>query len=250
MQRLTTLLLIMIFTCCQTIISGCQEGSKPSSGIQSTQQNFSDTIDISDKTVHETIDTTLKRDWPKRDTFTAEQLDTLRQSLVIANSIIYDTLFYPLIQNLADSNKVDWGSTRLSSIPRDHRSAPTAFLLDQFQRRHLNRLEDFQAYRWEDDSPTTGSVEACDTLPKVNVHKLDRGLRSIAGTMVHERVHSFCQKHISQNRDENECDLAYHVGTLTIALAAYRSNNSRSFTSRANMCSHLLKLLQQRNIIK
>jgi hypothetical protein len=250
---------LSLFTGCsdshQRSNSEKQEGALPDTAPADTME-----IDLQDKTVHP--DTTDREDtavddkavkaddWPKPSSFTEEHTRILQDALVIAVRVTEDTLFNQIITELADSDEIDWGSNRLSSIPRARRNAPTAFILSELDSRGMNNISDFQAYVWEPGSNTTGSVLACDTLPKVNVNLLTRSLRSIAGTMVHERVHSFCQKHRYNSKDRDGCDLAYHAGSLAIAIDAFRENGSRPFRSRSEICDALRKRLVSRGILE
>lgn len=161
----------------------------------------------------------------------------------IAIRVTKDTLFNQIITELADNNEINWGSNRLSRIPQAHRNAPTAFILSEFDSRGIYDISNFQAYVWKPRSSTTGSVSACDNYPKVNVKLLTRNVRSIAGTIVHERVHSFCQKHLYNNRGKDACDLAYTAGSLAIAIDSYRANGSKPFRSRSEICEALKKRL-------
>lgn len=234
---LITLIVLTIFSC-------TQNATRKDPAKQSIQY-----LDITDNTTHD-LDTIndLKSRWPKETTFTDANRQRLQEALSIANEVIKDSLFLNILKELDQKGKIDWGNSRISSLPPEARQAPGAFILEQFRSRGLNKLEEFQAYEWRPGSNTTAS-SYCDSLPKINVNKLDRDLDDISGTIIHERIHTFCQTHVSNFRPRNLCDLAYIAGDLSIAIYNYRAAGSKPFATDSKICQTLREILKEHHLI-
>ncbi|HYW06555.1 MAG TPA: hypothetical protein VE913_06350, partial [Longimicrobium sp.] len=119
-----------------------------------------------------------------------------------------------------------------------------------FEERGLWTLANLRAYDWPNASTVTSSVVACADTAKVNVDKLNRSARAVAGTMIHERAHGFCHRHRVNGRSENLCDFAYLAGDLTIVIDRYRANGSRPIRSEGRSCSALTNRLRQLGVIR
>jgi hypothetical protein len=154
---------------------------------------------------------------------------------------------------LASQGQIDWkapGTTRrYSLLPREQWGRSSAYILEQFAQRGLNKIGDFQAYKWPQGSTVTGE-SACKAKPKVNVNLImARAVESIAGTIVHERIHTFCQRHTCNCPENNQCDMAYQSGSLVRVITLYRANNSKPVSLRRyKMCKALRNELKAQQI--
>lgn len=234
---LITLIVLTLFSC-------TQNPTKKDAAKQPTKY-----LDITDNTSHD-LDTInyLKSRWPKQTTFTEANKQILQQALNIGNEIIKDSLFLNILKELDQKGKIEWGSSRISSLPSEARQAPGAFILEQFRLKGLNKLEEFQAYEWRPGSSTTAS-SYCDNLPKINVNRLDRDLDDISGTIIHERIHTFCQIHLKNTRSGDLCDFAYIAGDLSIAIYNYRAAGSKPFATDSKICQTLREILKEHHLI-
>jgi hypothetical protein len=177
--------------------------------------------------------------------FSPAQIATLESALTVARRATQDTLFDAVIRRLAEDDDIAWDEKRLSAIPRMHRSEATAFLLGQYSDRGLWTLGDLRAYDYPNDSRTTSAVVACADTAKINIHKLKRSVRQIAGTMTHERAHAFCQRHRYNDRALDRCDFAYVAGDLTIVIDRFRANASRPVRADSRVCPALGRRLRE-----
>lgn len=225
-----------------------------------------DTVDINDNTDHteEPADKpvtkssaepgaapeALNERWPQPTAFSAIQLITLQRAWDMANASVHDSLFKKILLQMSAAKEIEWGPKRVTSIPASQRANPGAFIISEFDKRGLLALNRFQAMLYSPGSPTTGSTLPCDSTINVNVNKLTRSLADIAGTMVHERVHSFCQKHNNNKRKNNICDMAYISGSLSIAIHYYRANGSVPVRATESLCPALDKRLRAMGIIQ
>ncbi|SFQ79955.1 hypothetical protein [Hymenobacter arizonensis] len=195
----------------------------------------------------------LTTEWPKPDSFTPEQLEKLTEALRLANRLIKDPLFAGVLRDLQDRGQIDWRAPgtkrRYSRLPQDQWARPTAYIMEQFIQKQLNPITDFRPYRWAPGSDVTGS-STCVADPKINVNLImNRSLGNIAGTIIHERVHTFCQRHTCNCPEENQCDLAYQAGSLARAINLYRANGSRPVSLRRHkLCAALKARLEARRL--
>jgi len=187
-----------------------------------------------------------------RTEFTEAQAGKLREALQIAASAINDTLFERILR--AQSEVYEWDHGRLDRVDQQHHADPVSFFLSELRTRGLPGMDQFVARDGYTNDDVTGSTVPCSEDINFNVDNLDRSARTptyVAGTIVHERMHSFCFKHRSNNvsKPYNICDFTYHAGHIAITIAQYRANGSTPITRPLKMCSSLLKRLQDENII-
>lgn len=185
---------------------------------------------------------------PRPTRFTPAQVARLEAALVIARRVARDTLFGAVLRRLAANGEIDWGNSRLRAIPRAQRGRAVAFLLDAFADRGLWAVSDLRAYDFPDESRTTSAVVACADTARINIDKLARTAREIAGTMIHERAHAFCQRHRFNDRARDRCDFAYVAGDLTIVIDHFRANGSRPVLASSRWCPALRRRLQEFDI--
>lgn len=189
--------------------------------------------------------------------FTTGQLDTLKKAIIFAETVVKDTLFQNLLNELSKENKIWWGSYRIGSLPQAEKRAPTAYIVSKFKTGGVYKIEDLVAHTWPTNSPTIAGSTCNDTKTYININKkqFDRPLIEIASTLIHEKSHLLCQRHDEFNQYPlcNKCDFAYLAGGLTIIILRYRANNSKAFalkkTDRGNLCGDLVEKLIKRKII-
>jgi hypothetical protein len=71
----------------------------------------------------------------------------------------------------------------------------------------------------------------------------------LLNTLIHERVHSFCQIHISeQTRNANQCDASYIAGDLAEALILHKMGLTEREMDKP-ICPALLKKMIEYQLI-
>ncbi|MCR5890282.1 hypothetical protein LRS06_21385 [Hymenobacter sp. J193] len=175
--------------------------------------------------------------------------------MAIAENSINDSLFRRILIAQSTAGVYEWDHDRLEEVPEQHHKDPVTFFLSEFRSRGLPTVKQFVAKDGYTDDDVTGSTVACSEKINFNVDNLDRTSRTptyVAGTIVHERVHSFCYQHRTNDSSEdfNLCDFAYHAGHLAIVIAQYRDNNSQPITKPSiEICASLVKRLKDEKII-
>jgi hypothetical protein len=188
--------------------------------------------------------------------FTEGQRQKLNDALAIAQQALTDTLFDQLLTARDAAGSFSWDNDRIEEVKGVQNNAYTAHFLSEFRQKGLPAISNFVAKDGYSDDDVTGSTLACSNSINFNVDNLDRSSRTptaVAGTIVHERIHSFCLKHKSNDGtdQENLCDFAYHAGHIAIVIARYRANGSKPIAKPLkNMCEGLVEHLQNVKIIK
>jgi hypothetical protein len=177
--------------------------------------------------------------------FSAAQRARLVSALSVADRATRDPLFAAVLRRLDRRQEIAWGSTRLSALPRAQRGRPTAYLLRAYETRGLWPLANLRAYDYPNHARITSAVVACADTVKVNVDKLKRSVREIAGSLTHERAHAFCQRHRYNDRARDRCDFAYIAGDLTLIIERFRANGSRPVRVDGRVCSALRTQLRE-----
>jgi hypothetical protein len=186
--------------------------------------------------------------------FTERQRKKLEDALTIANTAVRDPLFETLLR--ARSHVYEWDAGRLDRVDQHIGTDYVSYFLSEYRTRGLPTMGMFVAKDGYTNDDVTGSTAPCSEKINFNVDNLDRSGRTpvfVAGTIVHERMHSFCYKHRSNDsgKDYNLCDMAYHAGHITIIVSLYRANNSRPI-KKPNMpiCKSLVEDLRKNKIIE
>lgn len=186
--------------------------------------------------------------------FTESQRAKLSEALAMANAAIRDTLFEKVLIAQSIAGVFDWGYGRLNRVLPEHRANPVAFFLSEYRNRGLPLVSQFVGRNDYSSISVTGSTLPCSETINFNVANLDvRTAVYVAGTIIHERLHSFCFQHRSNNvrQEYNLCDFAYHAGHLAIIIALYRANNSQPIKKPPiSICKSLIALLQAEKVIK
>lgn len=184
--------------------------------------------------------------------FTSTQQTQLQKAVGLANTVLQDPLFERLI--ISASAHFPWDNRRLDKVNQDQRHNPVLFFLNQYRVRGLPDVQHFVGRNDYEKKTVTASTKPCSETINFNVNNLDqRQIYFIAGTIVHERMHSFCFQHRSNNINKiyNSCDMAYHMGHIAIALSLYRANRSTAVKPpKVKMCKSLRALLHAEGIYK
>lgn len=187
--------------------------------------------------------------------FTEAPLTKLNEALRIANLAVTDTLFERILGAQSAADVYEWDHGRLSRVDESHHADPVSFFLSELRTRGLPTINQFVARDRYSNDDVTGSTDPCSERINFNVDNLDRSSRTptyVAGTIVHERMHSFCFKHRSNDVGQayNICDFTYHAGHVAIAITLYRANGSNPIAKPLPLCNSLLNLLRDENIVK
>ena len=243
--------------------TGCSDNQQPQQGneqqLTADQTTSPEAIPYVDKTVDGDSSVCVDCNgsekgvtivYPIRATFTQAHKDTLVKALGIADTVIADPLFREIILSLAKDDAVDWVMNKMHDIPEAHRNKATEYIMEEFAKKGLHKIDEFKAYKWADGSRTTGPCD-CGKPIRVNVNKLGRPIADIAATIVHERVHYFCQNHFTTQSECTQCDMAYITGATTFIIYEYRKGGSKTLPyDSSRMCEALRKKLVTLKIMK
>lgn len=182
--------------------------------------------------------------------FTTREHALVSDAHAIGTRTVGDPLFREIVLELSSAGGIDWSGERARHFPAEARVAPDEWLLEQFAAHGLFHVDSIRPWAkllppW---SHTKATSYACGPTVKLNVLRLRRSEYSVANTLVHERVHSFCQIHPeSQERPPNVCDAAYVYGELAEIIARYRSGEE-TVTPTEEPCPSLCAALLRRGI--
>jgi hypothetical protein len=187
--------------------------------------------DIADESIEE-----------RRPIFSKADTIKLDSALAMAQRITADTLFTQILTRLGSRKGIRWEkSDNLSAIPQQHHADPTRFMLLEYRTRGHYALTDLEPASFKKPS-VTASTAPCGSSSNISVKRLDRTMRAIAATMIHERAHTFCHKHYSNNIDDqrNRCDFAYIASDLAVAIDQFRALGSHPIPLPYGPCQKLL----------
>lgn len=180
-----------------------------------------------------------------------DEYPKVQDAIVLQTEVVNDPLFTEILTELESNGAINWDDNRTGSVKEDLNQYPSnlAWALEQFSTRGPYSQNDVFLWRkWNPWSSTTAVTNACGNSTKLNKWKLDRDKLKIANTLVHERGHSFCLTHPSQDRTTNQCDFTYISGDLAEAILIHRQNlKTREFDKP--MCPALCASLEARGML-
>jgi|GEM_PF-1484701 len=167
-------------------------------------------------------------------------------------TIIADPLFTKILTEMASSGQIDWSEGRADYIDDIHDyPSKIDWLLANYQNKGGYDKESVLLWRkWNPLSSTTAVTNTCGETTKLNKWKLKRDEFSIANTLIHERVHSFCVVHPEgkQTRAENMCDASYVAGDLAEVIALYRAGIKERKMDKP-ICPGLVKKIEEYKLL-
>ncbi|REG87438.1 hypothetical protein [Winogradskyella sediminis] len=177
---------------------------------------------------------------------------TVVEAVKMQQAVLDDDLFYKIIKEMEQENRIDWSNGRLDHVNADELSNyndNASWLIDQYKTIGGYKIDEVFLWRkWNPFSRTTAVTTKCVKSTRLNKHNLDRTKYSILNTLIHERVHSFCVIHPKQNSKGQECDPSYVIGDLAHMLALYRDGKDlRAFEN--DLCPGLKSKLLEHHII-
>ncbi|MDN3493078.1 hypothetical protein [Winogradskyella bathintestinalis] len=174
------------------------------------------------------------------------------EAVKMQQAVLDDDLFYKIIKEMDYENSIDWSNGRLDYVNPEELSNYSnngSWLIDQYKTVGVYNIDEvFLWSKWNPFSSTTAVTNKCIKSTKLNKHNLDRTKYSILNTLIHERVHSFCVIHPSQQSKGQECDPSYIVGDLAQMLALYRDGKDLSAFEN-ELCDGLRSKLLKYNIL-
>ncbi len=185
-----------------------------------------------------------------------DEYPKIQDAIVLQAEVVNDPLFTEVLTELESNGAINWGDNRTTSVHEDLSQYPSnlAWALEQFSILGPYSQNDVFLWRkWNPKSDTIASTLSCTEDKKFNTTKLnkwtlDRDVLKIANTLVHEKGHSFCLTHPSQDRTTNQCDFTYISGDLAEAILVHRQNlKTREFDEP--MCPALCASLEARGML-
>ena len=159
--------------------------------------------------------------------FSDSQSALVSDAIKLQNEAIASPEFAEILASLDRTNKIKWEEPLIASANLEATSFPskTAWLISKFANPGLFQTADVRPWRkWNPFSSTTATTTPGQPYTRLNLWRLKRTNISVANTLIHERVHSFGQKHANgQSKPGNECDAAYVAGDLAESLLLQRA---------------------------
>jgi hypothetical protein len=172
------------------------------------------------------------------------------EAISLQRKAVNDPLFVEVLNEMESKRAIDWDQNRTHSVKENltSYSSNVEWALEQFSTRGLYTTSSVYLWRkWNPWSSTTAITNACGPNTKLNKWKLGRDSFSIANTLIHERGHSFCLTHPSQDRPTNKCDFNYVSGDLALSILAHKHGlKHQNFTTP--MCPALCESLKSRDM--
>lgn len=178
--------------------------------------------------------------------------ERVRKFQEISTSVLQDKRFVALLKQIESSNIIKWSYRRARSLPVDKPKATSYCikkLLEQntFPTDNICRSSKFTT----GDSPTFAVTTPFSGKTSLNEGKFDqRTNEEWAATLIHERLHDFGSKHVTQKRNRrSRCDISYVIGDAAQLYLKY-SIDKKPVKPKITICSGLYKILAEENIIK
>lgn len=183
----------------------------------------------------------------------SEQKDKVTNAIKLQKTIMEDELFIKILKDLEQSNSINWSENRtqyVSTLELSKFDNKVDWLLNEYKTKGVFSKDSVFLWRkWNPLSNTTAVTSRCKHTTKLNKWKLKRSEYSIANTLIHERVHSFCLIHPNQKRSGNECDPAYIVGDLAQIIILYRKGKLEIAMNKP-LCSELKNKINELGLLK
>lgn len=181
------------------------------------------------------------------------QNETVNKAINLQQTIINDPLFEKILTELETSGQIDWSEGRTDYIREKLTSykSNTDWLLSEYKNKGgFNKDSVFLWRKFNPLSSTTAVTSQCIEKTKLNKWNLNRNEYSILNTLIHERVHSFCQVHPKgkQTREANKCDASYVAGDLAEILISHRMGIKEKVMDKP-ICPALLQKIEEYKLI-
>ncbi|MFC7443696.1 hypothetical protein C7H62_0237 [Mesoflavibacter sp. HG96] len=180
--------------------------------------------------------------------------ETVKKAINLQDEVIKNPLFKKIILELEATNDIDWSEGRTNFIKEDiaEYKSYTHWLIEKYESKGV--YDENSVFLWRKFNPfssTTAVTTQCVETTKLNKWKLKRDEYSILNTLIHERVHSFCQVHPNgkQTRDANVCDASYVAGDLAEILVLNQMGIKERVMNKP-ICPALKKKVEEYNLIE
>ncbi|QTD38108.1 hypothetical protein JL193_02035 [Polaribacter batillariae] len=178
---------------------------------------------------------------------------TVKNAISLQEDVINNPFFKKILLELEVTNDIDWSEGRTSFIKEDLNDyqSNTHWLIDKYETK--GGYDKNAVFLWRKFNPwssTTAVTTKCVEKTKLNKWKLKRDKYSILNTLIHERVHSFCQVHPNgkQTRVANVCDASYVAGDLAEILILNKMGVKERKMNKP-ICPALKKKIDEYNLI-
>lgn len=179
--------------------------------------------------------------------------ETVKNAIDLQKDVINNPLFKKILLELEASNDIDWSEGRTNFIKEnlsDYQSN-THWLIEKYETKGV--YDENSVFLWRKFNPwssTTAVTTQCVEKTKLNKWKLKRDKYSILNTLIHERVHSFCQVHPNgkQTREANVCDASYVAGDLAEVLILKKMGIKEREMNKP-ICPALKKKIEEYDLI-
>ena len=180
-------------------------------------------------------------------TFSPARQSLVNDAIRLQDSVLTNEAFSSILRELARRDGIKWPETIADCASANANGFPDkiSWLLARFERDRGYAVSSVRAWRkFNPFSSTTAATTPCVLTTKLNLWRLKRSPASVAGTLVHERTHSFGIVHAyGQRPAPNICDAAYVSGTTAEALL------EPSLVQAESICPALCTILVERRIV-
>ncbi|HEY0038723.1 MAG TPA: hypothetical protein VGB66_18630 [Longimicrobium sp.] len=190
------------------------------------------------------------------------ELAILDSAIARAERIAADTAFLQIVRESAVANEIVWRKKNLTNLPDTVHRRATEWILQRFREAGHFRTTEIRAGEWEFDPAKKKSTRAmtpaclrsrqpCTTFSTRFHPAIVRSdaLNALANTVIHERIHAFGQRHISQKRRRNRCEAPSVIGDVAESLLAWR-DQGQPIEPRQTLCRTLAARLRARGIVR
>lgn len=176
----------------------------------------------------------------------------VKKAIELQQLVINDPLFEKILIELEESGNIHWGEERTEFIKEklaDNRLNSDWLISNYKKKGGFNKDSVFLWRKYNPFSSTTAVTNPCVDQTKLNKWTLTDDEYSLLNTLIHERVHSFCQIHTEeQTRNANQCDASYIAGDLAEALILHKMGFKEREMDKP-ICPALLKKIIEYQLI-
>lgn len=179
--------------------------------------------------------------------------EKVKSAIYLQQEIIDDSLFSKILVELEKEGSIDWQEGSTSKVKENFNDYQNRayWVLEMFQSKGSYDSSSVYLWRkWNPWSATTAVTNPCGNSTKLNKWNLKRDKYSIANTLIHERLHSFCLVHPDeQTREKNKCDISYIAGDLAEVLILKKNGIERRELNKP-ICPALAEKIERYNLIE
>lgn len=174
----------------------------------------------------------------------------LVEAIKLQGEIVSAPIFKEVLRELESSGEIIWkGRTKLVKEDLSAYSSNTEWAIERFEKDGVYTSEQIKFFaQLFGRKKTKAKTIPCNFVTKLNRNGLkEKKSFAVLRTLIHERSHSFCQKHKTQKRKVNMCDFSYVSGDLAESILV-SLHGDESYKLPKPMCPALCNSLAKRGM--